>query len=44
MLACQKKLKKKKKNVQKLKMGICVTISRESEEWTQMQANGAKGG
>lgn len=45
MLACQKKLKKKKKkNVQKRKMGICVTISRESEEWTQMQANGAKGG
>lgn len=34
----------KKKNVQKRKMGICVTISGESEEWTQMQANGAKGG
>lgn len=41
MQACKLK---KKKNVQKRKMSICVTISGESEEWTQMQANGAKGG
>lgn len=43
MQACQKKLNFKKK-VQKRKMSICVTISGESEKWTQMQANGAKGG